>query len=1014
MNGNNNNAAPAASRRTYTAADLFSGIGAFRLAAESTDRVEFAFSSDWNRFAQQTYEANYGDKPAGDLRAVDPASLPKCDIFLGGSPCQDFSAMGPRAGLAGERGSLTETYAEFLRVQQPLAFVWENVKGALSSADGRDFDVIRAWFADAGYDLFAKVLDAQNFGVAQRRPRIFVVGLRKDLNATFVFPKGRGRKATFGSVLEKNVPADYFLSKTYAKSLKERTERNAKKGNGFGMAVPALDGVANTLTVGGSGRERNLVVAPAPAGSGKANLRRLTPRECLRLNGFPESFKLPVSDTQAYKQTGNTVAVPVAKAVVRQLVKVLDAALAAKEPAAAVAKATPVLAKRRNFVDLFAGVGGFHFGMAAAGFEAEFASEWNERAAAVYETNTGLKPHGDITKIAARDVPAHTVLCGGFPCQAFSISGKQMGFADTRGTLFFDVARIAKEKRPDVLFLENVANLAAHDGGRTLATIEATFDEVGYDVRHKVINAADLGSGTARERIYIVGFRKDLHVSGDMFRFPEATGPRRTVADCVVPLTARETAELRCGSVRSVDKAKLAAVPGKLAANPSQPVRIGTIAKGGQGYRIYSPEGVGITLSAYGGGAAAKTGAYLIDGVVRKLHPRECAKLMEFPEGFVIDERPAQAYQQFGNSVVVGVIAAIAREIDRTLTLVEERDRVEAAAAASVAVQADDLKREQGRYYTVGDPFDAHPAFVRWADRLPKSARIVEPFVGAGHLVRHLRDNGVPNAIDGFDIAPAPQNLAGMPVARRDTLADFPQGYGAVVMNPPYLSRSSATRLGVAFPAGTEARDLYEVALEKALAASPMVAAVIPGSFIRSTRFRERLEAIVELPTGLFGDTDHPTCLALFGPKRTGDYDVWQGRRLLGKASAVSSRLPVAASRVAWSFNDPKGSIGLRALDDTSGESIAFVAGSEVPSAVVKATSKAVTRISGLPDGADTDAIVARANELLRSWRRETGGVLICPFKGKRRRLDFGTAKRFLDAALMAVAANDGAWRMAA
>lgn len=321
---------------------------------------------------------------------------------------------------------------------------------------------------------------------------------------------------------------------------------------------------------------------------------------------------------------------------------------------------------------------------------------------------------------------------------------------------------------------------------------------------------------------------------------------------------------------------------------------------------------------------------------------------------------------------------------------------------------ADEKKREEGRYYTLGDPFDGHPEFVRWAKDLPAGATIVEPFAGACHLVAHLRANGVLNAVDAFDIAPAAGNVLGMTVVQRDTLADFPQGYDAVVTNPPYLFRSSATRMGVAFPDGSDARDLYELALEKSLAASPMVAAVIPGSFVRSPRFRERLQAVVELGAGLFGDTDHPTCLALFGEKPTGDYVVWQGRTRLGMASELNKRLPVVRASVAWSFNDPLGSIGLRALDDSTGESIAFVAGEAVPAGSVKRSSKAVTRISGLPCGVDAAAVVAKANELFRAWRKETGGVWICPFKGARRRLDFGTARLFLNAALVSLeAAND-------
>ncbi len=1014
MNGTNKTAS-AVSLRTYTSADLFAGLGAFRLASENTGRFKTVFSCEKDRFAQKTYAANFGDVPAGDLLQVDLSSVPQCDVVFGGPPCQDFSVMGKRAGLAGSRGALTKAFVRFLQVQNPSAFMMENVKGLLSSNKGKDFKKVTRNLSRCGYDVFAKVCDAAEFGVAQHRDRLLLVGLRKDLKATFVFPEGCGRKATFGSVLETNVPAKYFLSPKYLESLTERTERNAKKGNGFGMAVPDLNGVANTLTVGGSGRERNLVAAKAPEGSGKADVRRLTPRECLRLQGFPETYVLPVSDTQAYKQTGNSVAVPLVEAVVAELVRVLDAALAVTENVVAPVVQKSVAKPNRQFADLFAGVGGFHLGMAAAGFDGVFASEWNTHAAAVYEANTGLKPHGDVTKVDARDVPAHTVLCGGFPCQPFSVSGKQKGFADTRGTLFFDVARIAQEKQPAALFLENVANLAVHDQGRTLSTIVATLEEIGYDVWHSVINAADLGAATARERIYIVAFRKNLRVAADMFSFPVAVATRRTVTDCLIPLSETEKTVLRCGSVSSVDEAKLAAVDAMVQKNPSKPVRIGTMGKGGQGYRIYSPQGVGITLSAYGGGAAAKTGAYLIDGVVRKLHPRECANLMEFPQNFVLDASPAQVYQQFGNSVVVGVVEAIARKIDHTLTLVEEREIAEQAAkAVAVIPLADEKKREEGRYYTIGDPFDGHPEFVRWASTLSASATVVEPFAGACHLVGHLRQNGVMNDVDAFDIAPAAANQLGMTVVQRDTLVNFPQGYDAVVMNPPYLSRSSATRMGVAFPDGSDARDLYELALEKALAASPKVAAVIPGSFVCSPRFRERLVAVIELREGLFGDTDHPTCLALFGDKPTGDYTIWQGRTCIGKASSLNNCLPVSVGSMAWSFNDSLGSIGLRALDDSTGESIAFVPGNQVPAESVKRTSKAVTRISGLPCGVDAAAVIAKANELFRAWRKLTSGVLICPFKGKRRRLGFGTAKRFLNAALMSLAANDATFQKAA
>ena len=184
------------------------------------------------------------------------------------------------------------------------------------------------------------------------------------------------------------------------------------------------------------------------------------------------------------------------------------------------------MSKELKFIDLFAGIGGFHIALSSLGGKAVFASEWDKDAAAVYENNFSLKPEGDITKISEKSIPDHDILCAGFPCQAFSISGKQLGFEDSRGTLFFDVARIAKEKQPKVMFLENVKNLARHDGGKTLAVIKKTLDEIGYDVFDEVLDASKYGVPQSRKRIYIVCFRKDLNVKE--FNFPKEENLKKT------------------------------------------------------------------------------------------------------------------------------------------------------------------------------------------------------------------------------------------------------------------------------------------------------------------------------------------------------------------------------------------------------------------------------------------------------------------------------------------------------
>lgn len=315
--------------------------------------------------------------------------------------------------------------------------------------------------------------------------------------------------------------------------------------------------------------------------------------------------------------------------------------------------------KQRNkntfkFIDLFAGIGGFRIALESSGGECVFSSEWDKHSQATYLANFHEVPRGDITQIQESEIPQHDFLCAGFPCQAFSISGKRKGLEDTRGTLFFDIARIAKYAKPKVLLLENVKNFVKHDEGKTLKILEETLREVGYNIFYKVLRSSDYGVPQARERVYIVGFRKDLKVRD--FAFPEPTREVRVVAD----ILERDGDLLHHYIERpDVSLTKKDAKP----LDSRKPLQIGRISRGGQGERIYSPLAAGITLSAYGGGAASKTGAYLVDGKIRKLSPRECARLQGFPEDYQIPENRNLAYKQFGDSVSVPVLAAIVKQI---------------------------------------------------------------------------------------------------------------------------------------------------------------------------------------------------------------------------------------------------------------------------------------------------------------------------------------------------------------
>jgi len=321
------------------------------------------------------------------------------------------------------------------------------------------------------------------------------------------------------------------------------------------------------------------------------------------------------------------------------------------------------MSEKVKYIDLFAGIGGFHQAMNEFNAECVFSSEWDKEATKTYFKNYGIKPHGDITKIKEEEIPQHDVLCGGFPCQAFSISGKQKGFEDTRGTLFFDVARIVKYHKPKVILLENVRNFEKHDNGKTLKTVVNTLKNLDYLVSYKVLNASNYGLPQNRKRIFIVCFRKNLKI--DKYKFPKPSNIKVSLLDILEENPKNAKIIDRPDIVFTKTFTPQINLFGELDL-PNKPIQIGYVNKGGQGERIYSPYGHAITLSAYGGGAGAKTGLYYINGKIRKLSPRECARVQGFPDTFKISSLLTQSYKQFGNSVAVNVVKAIIKEIYNT------------------------------------------------------------------------------------------------------------------------------------------------------------------------------------------------------------------------------------------------------------------------------------------------------------------------------------------------------------
>lgn len=311
-----------------------------------------------------------------------------------------------------------------------------------------------------------------------------------------------------------------------------------------------------------------------------------------------------------------------------------------------------------KFIDLFAGLGGFRLAFESLGAECVYSNEWNVPVQKVYHENFGDMPEGDITRVDETTIPDHDILCAGFPCQPFSISGNRLGFEDCRGTLFFDIARIVREKRPKIVFMENVKNFATHDGGRTLEVVKRVMEGLGYTLKQRVLNSADYGVPQKRERIYMVCFRNDIATND--FSFPKTIKLEKHVEDFLLDdPSLTESLYINREDIYYNDK------PDNVYSSKS--IRLGIVNKGGQGERIYSVKGSAITFSSQGGGVFAKTGGYLINGRPRKLHPRECARLMGYPDSYKISQQANQAYQQLGNSVVIDVLQYIGIEIGKAL-----------------------------------------------------------------------------------------------------------------------------------------------------------------------------------------------------------------------------------------------------------------------------------------------------------------------------------------------------------
>ncbi len=304
-------------KNDFTFIDLFAGMGGIRIPFEELGG-KCVFTSEFDKFAQDTYTENFNEIPSGDITKIKAEKIPAFDILLAGFPCQPFSNAGLKKGFNDTRGTLFFDIARIVKHHKPKVLFLENVKGFKNHDKGNTFKTLKNTLENLGYRVFAEVLNAKNFGIPQNRERIYIIAFSNH-NVDFKHPKPNNKMTRLGDILEKKVDAKYTISDKLWAGHQRRKKEHKKKGNGFGYCLFNKDSKYTSTMSARYYKDGSEILIEQK----NKNPRKLTPKEALRLQGYPEDYIFPVSDTQAYKQCGNSVAVPVIREVAKNIIQVL-------------------------------------------------------------------------------------------------------------------------------------------------------------------------------------------------------------------------------------------------------------------------------------------------------------------------------------------------------------------------------------------------------------------------------------------------------------------------------------------------------------------------------------------------------------------------------------------------------------------------------------------------------------------------------------------------------------------
>lgn len=653
-------------------------------------------------YVKHSYNQNYTvNKWYEDIRFLDGKKYKdEIDILVGGSPCQSFSINGKRAGLEDTRGTLFYDYARLIEEIQPKVFIYENVPGMLSHDNGNTWKIIQEVFDSLGYAIHFDILNSVDFGIPQNRKRLFVVGF-KDSYYNFDFPLKEKLTKTMFDYLEDNIDKKHYLQEKGFKFVTDtgdkqrgrskvnqnitKTQIANQQFNWIGDFVfEKIDKVKNNKEI----MERAYI------GTYKDEIgvvRQLTHRECLRLMGFSDSFKICVPNVQAYRQSGNSIVVNVLEAIMNSIIK------------------TGVFNMKKKMVvgTLFSGIGAFEYALKKLGIDHEIAfavdngnieidydvdhelsvikkmnsiDDKLKYVDQLYKDNTRRKNFVQESYLANYDITNQRffqdvklfdgtdfegkldILVGGSPCQSFSTVGFQEGLEDSRGTLFYDYARIVSESKPKIFIYENVRGLITHDKGNTFAVVKGVFKSLGYELFIDVLNAKDYGIPQNRRRIFIIGFRNE----GSGFNFPEEKKLEYNMKDFLQENISEGNFIMKDG-IFTFDG------PGEKVDDKYtlSPKLYNYVMSPGTKSFYQEPE-IDLEvarpiLATMGNRHRAGIDNYItVNGLVRMLTEREAHRLMGFDDEYKIVVSRAQGYRQAGNSISVTLLMEIIKEILKT------------------------------------------------------------------------------------------------------------------------------------------------------------------------------------------------------------------------------------------------------------------------------------------------------------------------------------------------------------